>query len=108
MRDLIFRNLTSHDRSRKMISSCEIVDNEGVRSIVQRHFVCILKEVEGKTKQKPEPYLYILKDHDTQLQREKFFCKIKGNVYIVNKGRLYLALFMHSLKIRLASQVPEE
>ncbi|MCG8429629.1 MAG: hypothetical protein MJA29_00420 [Candidatus Omnitrophica bacterium] len=105
MRDLIFRNLTSADRCRKMISSCEVVDNDGVRSIVQRHFVCILREVKSKTKSKPDPYLYVLKEHNTKEQSEKFFCKIKGNVYIVNKGKLFLALFMHSLKIRLASRV---
>lgn len=88
-----------------MISSCEIVDNAGVRSIIQRHFVCILKEVEGKAGRKPDPYLYVLKEHNTKEQCEKFFCKIKGNVYVVNKGRLFLALFMHSLKIRLAAHV---
>lgn len=105
MRDLVFRNLTSADRHRKMISSCEVVDNEGVRSIIQRHFVCILKEINGKADTKPEPYLYVLKEHNTKEQQEKFFCKIKGNVYVVNHGRLFLALFMHSLKIRLAAHV---
>jgi hypothetical protein len=102
MRDLVFRNLTSSDRTRKMISTCEVTDNEGARSIVQRHFVCIMKEVEGKFN-KPLPYLYVLKEHNTKEQREKFFCKIKGNVFIVNQGKLYNAIFMHSLKIRLFS-----
>lgn len=88
-----------------MISSCEVSDDSGVRSIVQRHFVCILREIEGKF-DKPLPYLYVLKEHNTKEKKEKFFCKIKGNVFIVNHGKLYLAIFMHSLKIRLFSHCP--
>jgi hypothetical protein len=87
---------------RRMISTCEVADKDGVRSIVQRHFVCILKQVEGKLN-KPSPYLYVLKEHNTKEQKEKFFCKVKGNVFIVNQGKLYMAIFMHSLKIRLFS-----
>ena len=101
MRDLVFKNLTSSDKRRKMISSCEVIDKPGVHSVIQRHFVCILKEVQKAEDSKPLPYLYVLKEHDTKEHIEKFFCKIKGNVFITNQGKLFLVLFMHSLKICL-------
>ena len=107
MRDLLFKNLTSSDRRRKILASSEITDKEGVRSTIHRHFVCIVKEIENKQLKKPEPYLYVLKVRNKINQMEKFFCRIKGSLYAVNKGQLYLILFMHSLKINI-SPVPEK
>lgn len=103
MKDLLFKNLTSIDKRRKVIASSEIVDNQGVRSIIRRHFVCIIKEIKENKLQRPSPYLYILKEHNTREQKEKFFCRIKGSVCAVNNGRLFLILFMHSLKINLVA-----
>ena len=103
MRDLVFKNLTSNDRKRKIIASHEISDKEGVRSIIRRHFVCIVREVKDTSAQRPEPYLYVLKKHDSKGQQEKFFCKIKGSIYAVNQERLFLIVFMHSLNINLTA-----
>ena len=101
MRDLLFRHLTSQDRRRKRIASCEISDKEGVRSVIRRHFVCMVKEIKDSHMEKPAPYVYVLKEHDSLMQREKFFCKIKGSVFATSKGKLFLIVFMHSLRICL-------
>jgi hypothetical protein len=107
MRDLLFKNLTSEDRKRKILASSEIVDKNGVRSIIHRHFVCVVKEIKDNKLERPMPYLYVLKEHNNLEQREKFFCRIKGSIYAVSKGRLYLILFMHSLKINLIA-IPQD
>jgi len=99
MRDLLFKNLTSDDRRRRIIASCEICDDQGVRSKIRRHFVCIIKEIKDSQIQKPSPYLYVLKEHNTGQQREKFFCRIKGSIFAVYEKRLFLIVYMHSLKI---------
>ncbi len=101
MRDLVFKNLTSDDKRRRVIISSEIADKQGVRSVIHRHFICLIKELKDSTPERPMPYLYVLKEHNNKEQREKFFCKIKGSICAVNKGRLFLILFMHSLKICL-------
>lgn len=101
MRDVLFKNLTSNDKKRRIIASAEIVDKEGMRSIIRRHFVCILKEIKDEQLHRPLPYVYVLREHNNREQKERFFCKIKGSIYAVNKGRLFLILFMHSLKINL-------
>jgi len=103
MRDLLFKNLISDDRRRRVIASSEIVDRQGVRSIIRRHFACIVKEVEGNQVQRPLPYLYVLKEHNNKKYKERFFCRIKGSVFAINNGKLFLILFMHSLKIDLSS-----
>ncbi len=102
MRDLLFRNLTSSDKKRRVLVSSEVVDKQGVRSIIRRHFICILKEVEPqKQVDKPAPTIRVLKEHNNREHRERFFCSIKGSVYAVNKDKLYLITFMHSLNINL-------
>jgi len=104
MRDLLFKNLTSEDRRRKIIASSEIMERQGVRSIIRRHFICLVKEIRDEHNiQRPLPHLYILKEHNTKEQKEKFFCKVKGSICAVNKGKLFLVVFMHTLKIDLAT-----
>lgn len=103
MRDLLFKNLTSDDKKRKIIVSSEIFDNQGVRTIIRRHFICVVKEIKNNMVQKPLPSLYVLKEHNSKEQREGFFCRIKGSIYAINNGRLLLILYMHSLKIILTA-----
>jgi len=103
MRDLVFKNLTSANRQRRILASSETINKNGVRSIIHRHFVCIVREIKDKQASRPLPYMYVLKKQNTKEQEEKFFCRIKGSIYAINKGRLFLILFMHSLKISLVS-----
>lgn len=105
MRDLLYRNITSEDKKRKIISSCEVSDAQGVHSVIRRHFICLIKEValDFLGKNKPVPYVYVVKKRDTLERREKFFCKIKGSTYTVQGDRLFLVFFMHSLNIQLAA-----
>jgi hypothetical protein len=107
MRDLLLKNFTSGDKKRKILASSEVMDKQGVRSIIHRHFIYIIKEIENKQVLKPQPYLYVLKERNNREQKEKFFCRIKGSIYAVHKGRLFLILFMHSLKISL-TPIPQD
>ena len=103
MRDLIFKNLTSNDKKRRIIASSETIDKHGVRSIIRRHFVCIVKEVIDGPAERPLPYLYVFKERNSKERKEKFFCRIKGSVYAVSGDRLLLIHFMHSLRINLVA-----
>ena len=99
MRDLVFKNLTSDDKKRRVLISNETVDKEGLRSVIQRHFLCIVKEVKDNKKEKPLTQLYIIKEHDSLQQKEKFSCKLKGSIYAISGKRLFLILYMHTLNI---------
>ena len=82
MRDLLYKNLTSVNRGRKIITSSEITDKDGVHSVVRRYFACIIKQVESTPVEKPAPYLYALKEKNTKEKREHFFCKVNGLLII--------------------------
>lgn len=103
MRDLLFKNLTSDDKKRRVIASCEVMDKAGVHSVIQRHFICIIKEIQDKKPQQPLSQIYVVKEKNTREQRERFSCRIKGSVCAASGERLFLILFMHSLKIDLTS-----
>jgi hypothetical protein len=105
MRDLLYKNLTFLDRGRKIISSSEVADKEGVHSVVRRHFTYIIKQVENLNIEKQPPYLYILKEKNTKNKREHFFCKIKGSLIAENNGKLLHILFVHTLNVELTTSV---
>jgi hypothetical protein len=102
MRDLVFKNLTSYPKKRRILASSEIVDQEGMRSVIHRHFVCVIKEVKARGAHRPAPYLYVLKEHNAKEQKERFFCRLKSSMYLTTNGKTFLVLFMHSLKIHLS------
>jgi len=82
------------------------MEKEGVRNTIRRHFIYIVKEVKSKEAERPLPSLFIIKERNTKEHRESFSCRIKGSMYVVNNGRIFLILFMHSLKISLVA-VPQ-
>jgi hypothetical protein len=108
MRDLLFRNLTSLDRKRKILASSEIFDKSGVRTVVRRHFVYMVKVLPADVKFEKRPaYLFVLKERKTKEKTEKFFCRMKGTVYAIVNDKVYCITFMHSLKICL-SAIPQD
>jgi len=73
MRDLLFKNLTSNDKRRRVLATSEVAEKEGVRSTVHRHFVYIVKEVKNKSAvEKHAPYIYVLKERNTKEQERNF------------------------------------
>ncbi|MDD5108698.1 MAG: hypothetical protein PHC29_04225 [Candidatus Omnitrophica bacterium] len=101
MRDLLYKNLTFSEKGRKIISSSEITDKEGVHSVVRRHFACMIRQIEGTNIPKSQSYLFVLKSRNTKEKKEHFFCKIKGSLLAVNKEKLFLISFVHTLNIEL-------
>ena len=101
MRDLLFKNLTSTQRKRKVLSCSEVNDSEGVRSTIRRHFVYVVKEIAEKTADQPAPSLRIIKERNTLQKKERFFCKMKGTMVVAYETRLFEIRFMHSLYINL-------
>lgn len=107
MRDLVFKNLTSEDKKRRVITTVEVTDQEGVHSIIQRRFICIIKEIKGAPGETPLPYVYVLKERNHQAQKERFFCRMKGSMYLVNREKVYSVAYLHSLKISLTA-IPQD
>lgn len=102
MRNLVFKNLTSEDRTKKIIVSTETFDKSGIRTYISRHLICLIREITpDESLSQVSPSLYILKERNNQTQKERFIFRLKGSIYTVVNGHLYLISFLHSLRIKL-------
>lgn len=101
MRDLLFKNLTSENKRRKIIASSETSCAEGVRTTICRHFICTVTALKDTAIDKPLSSLSIVKQRNTKEQKERFFAKIKGSIYAICGQKIYLINYMHTLKINL-------
>lgn len=102
MRDLLFKNLTSADRKKKIIVTTDTAEKSGVRTKIVRHLICLVKDIDPSQQiEQPLPYLYILKKRNSKQQTQRFLCRIKGSIYTMTNGKLYLINFAHSLNIKL-------
>ena len=103
MRDLLYKNLTFCDRGRKIITSAEVADKEGVHSVVRRHFTYFIKPIASGDQEKQSPYLYVLKEKNTKEKSEHFFCKIKGSLIAKSNEKLLNISFIHTLSVQLTA-----
>ena len=102
MRDLVYKNITSADKSRRMISSQEEFNRQGLHTTVARHFICIvrlMRKSSGNTYTKPQ--IYVFKCVNSVRQEEKFYCRMRGSVSIAQNQKLFLVDFCHSVRIKV-------
>ncbi len=71
-----------------------------MRTTVRRHFAYIVKEINPEMKvEQSKPELFVLKEKSTHSRAERFSCRLKSNILATYQGKVYLIIFMHSLKI---------
>lgn len=101
MRDLLFKNIISADKKRRVLVSQETSQKNGVLTSVQRKLVCLVKEMDRASAPVSSPQIVVVKERNNGLGYQRFFCRMKGQLYAVNNGHLFLIIFSHSLKINL-------
>ncbi|MFH1202175.1 MAG: hypothetical protein V1674_04725 [Candidatus Omnitrophota bacterium] len=104
MHDLLFKNLSSFDRKKKVLLAFERFNEAGMLTEKQRKFVYIVKEVKNTDAVLEPPQVYVIKNVDTKNQHERFFCKIKASLYALSEKKLFLIQFAQSIRIVLARE----
>lgn len=100
MRNLVFKNLTSKDRTRKILLAKETFNEEGITTTIQKHLIYFVREMKEKNAEdKINPELFITKEKSSQAKTESFFVKMKAGMYANCDGKLYSINFLHSLRI---------
>lgn len=100
MRDLVFKNITSFNKKRRRLALWEEIEQQGVKTIVKRHFIYRAEKISGKTEGKQSlPMVFIVKEKNTRELKERFYCKIKGQLVVEREGSLYIINYIHSLQI---------
>jgi len=100
MRDLVLKQISSQDKKKRAISSCEISREGNLHTRLVRHFICMVRKMDtpGQTLNF-KPQIYVHKYLDTQTHRESFLYRLKGKVCLVQNKELYIVDFCHSVRI---------
>ena len=102
MRDMVFKNLTSVDKRKRVLWASETINEDGILTKIHKYLIYIIKEVPREDAHKTDrPEIFIQKCRDNKEKTEKFHIKIKGGVYCMSKEKCFFVIFCHTLKIDL-------
>ncbi len=112
MRELLFKNITSGNKKRKDLYVSETFDKDGITTMTQRHSTYIIgacnkfnkleevlewKKTVGSNAGKR--HIFIIKKHDTKLNKDMFICDVIGKFYAVTGCDIYSVAFKHSFEV---------
>ena len=122
MRELLFKNMTSHNSQRRLLRMSEVITQGGVVMETQRRTVyavesCLhinnsydldrLKKLQ-KTDQSEMRHVYIIKKHNAKTGKDTLLYRVKGFLYVVVRERVYRIAFANSFKIDVKKQRPRD
>lgn len=99
-REILFKNLSSLDRKRRVFSSSITNEGKDFVSTTQRKYVYLIKAVDNHSDELAT-HVFVRNEKDTSKHVHKFNCLIKGGFYASNTESLYLIRYAHSLQITL-------
>jgi hypothetical protein len=108
MRDMVFKNLTSVDKKKRVLWASETINEDGILTKIHKYLIYIIKEVDkNEAVETEKPQIHIMKCRDNIEKTEKFQIKMKGGIYCFAKEKCFFVNFCHTLKIDLC-KAPEE
>ncbi|MBI5872941.1 MAG: hypothetical protein HZB36_02210 [Candidatus Omnitrophica bacterium] len=108
MRDMIFKNLTSQDKKKRVLWASEVINEDGILTRIHKYLIYIVKEVNKEDAHRTErPEVFVVKNRNTKEKTEKFHIKMKGSVYCLAKDKCFFVSFCHTLKIDLCESPHE-
>ncbi len=105
MREIAFKNITSHQKRRKIISLAEKMERDNCLISSYKTLVYIVSPQTEKVRNLSQPEYYISKFYDSKAKEERFWLRVKGTSYIVQNSSLFKVDFCHSLKIEIRPRV---
>ncbi len=99
MKEIAFKNLTSTEKKRKIISLTEKVERDGCIVSSQKTLVYIVSPQFEKVREISQPEYHIGKSYDSKTKEERFSLRVKGTSYVSQESSFLKVDFCHSLKI---------
>ena len=104
MRELLFKNMTSLEKRRKIFSVQETKQQNGLLTRISKRYIYIIKNIKEAKQIVSTPQFYIFKERNSKEDNEKLIFKVKGNFHIVNNQQAFLVFFCHSLRVALSNK----
>ena len=90
MRDMVFKNLTSQDKRKRVLWASETINEDGILTKIHKYLIYIIKEVKKEDAHKTDkPEIFVLKLRNTREKIERFQVKMKGGIYCVSKEKCF-------------------
>jgi len=99
MKEIAFKNMTSVQKRRKIISLVERTEKDDCLIISHKTLVYIVSPQTEKVRSLSRPEYFVSKTYDSKAKEEKFSLRVKGTSYVVQGNSLLKVDFCHSLKI---------
>jgi hypothetical protein len=107
MRDMVFKNLTSADKRKRVLWASETINEDGILTKIHKYLIYLIKEIAPDEIQKNEhPEIHVAKYRNTKEKTEKLHIKMKGGIYCMAKEKTFYVSYCHTLKIDLC-KAPE-
>ena len=107
MRDMVFKNLTSPDKKKRVLWASETINENGILTKIHKYLIYIVREIKKEDMRKSDkPEIYVTKNRCSKDKTEKFQIKMKGGIYCLTKEKYFFVSFCHTLKINLC-QAPK-
>ena len=108
MRDIVFKNLTSPDKKKRVLWASETINEDGILTKIHKYLIYMVKEVAQEEAHKTDkPEIFVFKNRNTREKTEKFQIRMKGSIYCLSQNRCFYVSFCHTLKIDLC-QSPQQ
>ena len=104
MRNVVLRNLTFLEKRRRILSSQEESERNGIHTHIRRNFIYQIKDIADSQLEKespPKSIVYVLKYHNTKEKKDKFLFRLKGILYAVSNEKVYQITYLHSFRLEL-------
>ena len=101
MKEILFKNVTSLPKRRKIISISETSEDKECKTFVRKSFVYLVTPQMRVEQTIPQPDVYIRKFYSTKTKEERFSFRVKGYFYIAQEYCFLKVSFCHRLKINI-------
>lgn len=103
MRDLLFKNLITSDKRKHILAQHEASRDQGIYRESSRRLIYSLEEIKffPRVLNQPEYFVYNISDH--KKGQVHIIYRVKGQVVLEVKDKLFLFKFRHSYQVNLAS-----
>ena len=101
MREILYKNLTSIKKRRRVIFVSERSENKDYKTQTSKTFVYFVKRELQKNIQTTQPIFYITKFFNSYTQEEKFILRVKGTFFVIRPQGFQEITFCHSMRIHI-------
>lgn len=103
MRDMVFKNLTSADKKKRVLWASETINEDGILTRIHKYLIYLIKEIPREEIQKNEkPEIFVTKYRSIKEKCEKLQIKMKGGLYCLSKEKCFHVAYCHTLRIDLS------